>query len=93
VAPLAKAAHIAVTVVGSKDTGAQARKVLAVEGGIVVVAGHTSTIPGIIKALGGPAGPVIKAGLVIKKDQFSFFFVLTDPGSPRASLVVLRYGK
>jgi phosphohistidine phosphatase SixA len=87
IAPLAKASHMEVTVVGSKDTATLVQEILAVDGGIVVVAGHTSTIPGIVKALGGPPD------VAIDEDQFSFFFVLTDPGSPHASLVVMRYGQ
>jgi len=86
-APLAAATHLAVTKVNATDPDALVRQILAVPGGIAVVAGHSNRLPAIIKALGGPAG------IAIADSQFDRFFVLTAPGSPQAKLVVFRYGE
>ena len=54
VAPLATATGVTATTVVAKDTPGLVKKILAVKGGVVVVAGHSNTVPGIIQALGGP---------------------------------------
>jgi phosphohistidine phosphatase SixA len=82
--PVAAATGVAVSVVSAKDTAALVKRILAVEGGIVVVAGHSNTVPEIVRALGGPAG------IVIEDSEFDRLFALTQPGG-RARVVVLRY--
>ena len=84
-APLAAATHIAVTQVEATDIAGLASKILAVPGGIAVVAGHSNRLPAVIQALGGPAG------LVIADTEFDKLFVITGPGSA-AKMVLLRYG-
>ena len=83
-APLA-AGGLKVTVVPAADTVALVKKILAIKGGIVVVAGHSNTVPGVIQALGGPAG------ITIDDNEFDRLFVLTGAGG-HAALVGMRYG-
>jgi len=52
---------------------------------IVVVAGHSNTLPGVIQALGGPTG------ITIDDNEFDRLFALTGAGGS-ASLVGMRYG-
>jgi phosphohistidine phosphatase SixA len=55
--------------------------------GVVLVVGHSNTVPAIIKALGGPALPDICDA------TYSDFFVLTPrAGEASASLVISRFG-
>jgi len=82
--PLSAATGIAVSQVKAKDTAALVKEIMAVEGGIVVVAGHSNTVPDIVRALGGPAG------IVIEDSEFDRLFALTQPGA-RARVVLLRY--
>ncbi len=82
--PIAAATGVAVSVVSAKDTAALVKKIQEVEGGIVVVAGHSNTVPEIVRALGGPAG------IVIEDSEFDRLFALTQPGG-RARVVLLRY--
>lgn len=84
-APLAAATGVAVTQVKAADTAALVKKILAVNGGVVVVAGHSNTVPGVIQALGGPAG------ITIDDAEFNRLFVVT--GAPgKAVVVAMRYG-
>jgi broad specificity phosphatase PhoE len=55
--------------------------------GVVLVVGHSNTVPAVIKALGGPALPDICDA------TYTHFFVLQPSGDGRAaSLVMARYG-
>jgi len=84
-APLATATGVTVTTVVAKDTPGLVKKILAVKGGVVVVAGHSNTVPGIIQALGGPPD------LTIEDDEFDWLIAVTGAGG-KASAVSLRYG-
>jgi phosphohistidine phosphatase SixA len=84
-APLAASTHVKVSVVNAKDIAALVKQVLAVDGGVVVVAGHSNTVPGLIQALGGPPG------IVIADAEFDRLFAITGAGS-KALVVALRYG-
>jgi phosphohistidine phosphatase SixA len=66
------------------DVGTLAKAILAKDG-IVVVAGHSDSIPRLIQALGGPSG------LTIDETDFGKLFLLTAPNSPKTALVMLRY--
>ena len=83
-APLA-VGGVKVTVVSAADTTALVKKILALKGGVVVVAGHSNTVPGVIQALGGPAG------ITIEDKEFDRLFALTGAGG-HATLVDMRYG-
>jgi broad specificity phosphatase PhoE len=83
--PLASATGLSVSVVNAEDTAALVKRILAIDGGIVVVAGHSNTLPAILQALGGPAG------IVIADAEFDRLFAVTTPGA-QADVVALRYG-
>ena len=89
--PLAQARGLTPTVV-SRDTGGRPDHAAAVAaevrrhaGGVVVVVGHSDTVPLIIEALGGPRFPEISSG------EFSNLFLLV-PGPAGARLVRAHYG-
>jgi phosphohistidine phosphatase SixA len=89
--PLASALSLTpeVVTVGGGEAGAHAEAVAAAVrrhvGGVVLVVGHSDTIPAIIAALGGPRLPDICESV------FSHLFALV-PGAGEARLVRSRYG-
>ncbi len=90
-ADVAKASGIAPTVV-SLDGGAAAHiaavaKAVQQASGVVLIVGHSNTIPAVIKALGGPGLPDICDA------TYSHLFVMTPArdGKP-PTLVMSRYG-
>jgi broad specificity phosphatase PhoE len=89
--PLATARGLTPEVVPVKSGEAEANaKAVAASvrrhvGGIVLVVGHTSTIPAIIAALGGPRIPTIC------ESTFANLFILV-PADGKARLVRSRYG-
>ena len=83
-APLA-GPGLKVTVVPASDTASLVKQILAIKGGIVVVAGHSNTVAGVIQALGGPGG------ITIADTEFDRLFALTGAGG-KAVLVAMRYG-
>ena len=90
--PIATARHLTPVVVrAGTDTEAHVREVAAAvrsqaAGGLVVVVGHTNTIPPVIAALGGPQLPDICDA------EYARLFTLVLPagGSPR--LIQSTYG-
>lgn len=65
-----------------------ARQVLAGElGDVIMVVGHSNTIPEMIAALGAVAPPTID------EREFDNLFLVTVAGNGGASLVALKYGK
>ena len=87
VEPLAQALKIPITQIDAKSTEilvAQIRE--KHRGATVVVAGHSNTVPAIIKALGAAEAPAIA------DDVFDNFFVLTIAEKSPARLLHLRYG-
>lgn len=80
--PLSAQTTLPVTAID--DVAALASAILAKDG-IVVVAGHTNTLPDLIRRLGGPAG------ITIDDNDFSRLFLLASPATPRVSLASLRY--
>ena len=71
--------------VKAKDTEELVQKILAVKGGVLVVAGHSNTVPAVIQALGGPAG------IMIGNAEFDRLFTVTGAPS-KAVVVAMRYG-
>ena len=82
-APVATAAHV-VPITSNDDPVA---KVRAIQGGVVVIVGHSNTLPKFIEALGGTAG------VVIEDAEFNHLYLLAAPGTPRAKLAAVSYGK
>ncbi len=86
VAPAARAAGVTPTVVAAMDDAALAKKLLADHAGQnVLVAGHSNTIPAILKALG-----VEKAVELGHDDYDDLFVVVLEPGR-RPHLISLKY--
>lgn len=83
--PLAASANLRPSIVNAKDIAALVQRILAVDGGIVVVAGHSNTVPALIQALGGPAG------IAIADSEFDRLFAVTFAAG-EARVVALRYG-
>jgi len=83
-APLAERIHVKPTVLPAKDTAALVKAVRAHQSGVVVVVGHSDTVPDIIAALGGPR-------IEIPDSQYDNLFVVSV-GSSQSSLLKLHYG-
>jgi broad specificity phosphatase PhoE len=83
-APLAARVNITPTILPAKDTAALGNAIRARKSGVVVVVGHSNTIPDIISALGGPK-------VDIDDSQYDNLFVLTV-GPTQSSLLRLHYG-
>jgi len=83
-APLAERAHVKPTVLPAKDTAALIKAIRARQSGVVVVVGHSNTVPDIIAALGGPK-------VDIPDPQYDNLLVLTV-GPSQSSLLRLHYG-
>jgi broad specificity phosphatase PhoE len=87
VEPVAQALKIAVTKIDAARTDMLAGQVLDKHrGGVVLVAGHSNTIPDIIAALGG--GKISPVG----ETQFDNLFVVSVPANGPARVLHLRYG-
>jgi broad specificity phosphatase PhoE len=83
-APLAARVHVKPIVLPAKDTAALINAVRARTSGVVVIVGHSNTIPAIITGLGGPT-------LQIPETEYDNLFVLAVDGS-KSSLLRLHYG-
>ena len=83
-APLAARIHVKPIVLPANDTGALVKAIRARDSGVVVVVGHSNTLPEIIAALGGPP-------LKIPESEYDNLFVLAV-GPAHSSLLRLHYG-
>ena len=83
-APLAARAHVTPTVLPARDSAAVVQAIRARASGVVVVVGHSNTVPDIISALGGPK-------VELSDSQYDNLFLLTVGPSP-SSLLRLHYG-
>lgn len=89
--PIAEARHLPITIVPAKSPIEEhiqqiVEQVHAVKGN-TLVAGHSNTVPLIIKALGGPEIPTIN------EDDYSQLFLLSLNDGQSASLIATRYGQ
>ncbi|MCP4204670.1 MAG: histidine phosphatase family protein [bacterium] len=86
VRPLAEALGLEIAIADAGDTPALVTKILSDHrGGIVVVAGHSNTVPGIVAALGAPEpGP-------IDESDYGNLFIVTVPEDGPASALSLRF--
>jgi len=83
-APLAERVHIKPTIVPAKDVNQLVNDIRSRKKGVVVVVGHSNTLPKIIAALGGPS-------LEIPDDRYDNLFILTlEP--TRSALLRIHYG-
>jgi broad specificity phosphatase PhoE len=83
-APLAERVNIKPTVLAGKDIGPLVKAIRARSSGVVVVVGHSNTVPEIIAALGGPK-------FEIPDTRYDNLLVLTV-GPDKSSLLRLHYG-
>jgi broad specificity phosphatase PhoE len=83
-APLAARVHVPPTVIPAKDTAALVNAIRSRRTGVVVVVGHSNTLPEIISALGGPK-------VEISDSQYDNLFVLAV-GPSQSSLLRMHYG-
>ena len=83
-APLAARDHLKPIVIPAADTDALVKAVRGRQTGVVVIVGHSNTLPALIAALGGPA-------VKIADNEYDNVFVLTVDGS-KSSLLQLRFG-
>ena len=90
--PLARELHLKPLVVATKGrsledhVAAVAAEVRRHGGEVVLVVGHTDTLPGIVAALGGPRR------LDVPHQEFANLFLLVPDGGGRARLVRATYG-
>lgn len=75
------------TVAGGQDAQNVARAALAHAGGVVLVVGHSNTLPGIIAALGAPQPPPIC------DSSYDNLYIVTVPASGPARVAHSHYGK
>jgi len=89
-APAAEALHITpdvVTAGGTQHVQEAARAIRSHAGGVVLVVGHSNTIPAIIAALGAPQPPPIC------DSEYDNLYIVTLPASGSAHVIRARYGE
>lgn len=87
-APLASALGLTAEQVPARDLPALAARLQALDpASIVLVVGHSNTIPPMLSALGSPNT------LDLKDGDYDDVFVLTPRPGQRASMVRLKYGR
>ncbi|HEX4469387.1 MAG TPA: phosphoglycerate mutase family protein [Gemmatimonadaceae bacterium] len=72
---------------GAQHVQDVARAALAHTGGVVLVVGHSNTVPAIIAALGAPPPPPIC------DNSYDDLYVVTIPASGAARVIHARYGE
>lgn len=86
--PSAQAFKIGVTVIDATKSATLAGQVLEKHrGGVVLVAGHSNTIPDIIAALGGGHIPPIA------ESDYDDLFIVSIPGNGPSRVLHLQYGQ
>lgn len=88
--PAAEALHITPDVVsagGAQHVQEVARVIRSHAGGVVLVVGHSNTIPAIIAALGATQPPAIC------DSEYDRLYVVTVPASGSAHVIRARYGE
>ena len=87
VKPLADKLGLPINQVNSKNTAELLNQIKSQHSGqIIFVAGHNSTVPEIIAALGGPQYPVIP------ETEYDNLYVVTVYRTGKAKVVKMRYG-
>lgn len=83
-APLAARVRLKPTVIPAADTDGLVKAIRARKSGVVLVIGHSNTLPAIIAGLGGPT-------VTISDPDYDNLFVLTV-GAAQSSLLRMHYG-
>ena len=83
-APLAARVHVKPVVIPASDTAGLIKAIRELKSGVVVVVGHSNTVPAIISGLSGPT-------VTISDSDYDNLFVLTV-GAAQSSLLRLHYG-
>ena len=87
VKPLADKLGLPVGQVNSKSTAELVTQIRSKHGGqVVFIAGHNSTVPEIVSALGGPQYPVIP------ESEYDNLYIVTVYRTGKAKVVKIRYG-
>jgi len=87
VKPLADKIGVPVTMMNSKSTGDLLAQIRAQHSGqTIFIAGHNTTVPEIIAALGGPQYPIIP------ESEHDNLFIVTVYRTGKAKVVKLKYG-
>ena len=89
--PAAESLHVTMEVARAGGSAAQhaqdvAKMALAHAGGVVLVVGHSNTIPAIVGALGAPQPPPIC------DSAYDDFYVVSVPATGPARVIRARYG-
>jgi len=88
VAPIAQQAGVPVTVHDARDSAGLVELIVTANtGGVVVVAGHSNTVPELIEALGAPPVAAIEDAW-----EYDNLFVVTVGPARDASVRTLKYG-
>lgn len=83
-APLAARTHVEPRVVPAEDAGTLVKAVREIRDGVVLIVGHSNTVPKVIAGLGGPS-------VGISEDEFDNLFIL-NLGPNGTSFLHLHYG-
>ena len=87
VKPLADKLGLPIVQVNSKNTAELVTQIRAQRRGqVVFIAGHNSTVPEIIAALGGPTFPTIP------ESEYDHLYIVTVYRTGKAKVVQMRYG-
>lgn len=87
VKPLADKLGVSVVQINSKSTAELVGRIRSQDAGqVVFIAGHNSTVPEIIAALGGPRYPVIP------ETEYDNLYVVTVYRTGKAKVVKMKYG-
>lgn len=88
VEPLANRLGLAINQIDASDTARLINEVKSRHAGeVVLIVGHSNTVPNIIDALGGDLVPSID------DKQYDYLFVVTLPRAGKAKVVRLKYGR
>jgi phosphohistidine phosphatase SixA len=88
VEPLAARAGVPVTVHDARDSAGLAELITSVDaGGVVVIAGHSNTVPELVEALGAPPVAAIEDAW-----EYDNLFVVTRGTGGAATVRTLKYG-
>ncbi len=93
IGPLAATAGLEVKLISPRRTREQVRAIRALApGSIALVAGHSNTLPELIKALGGSIAGLTRRGWLVESDHDRLFMMTLSQGAA-VQTIELRYGE